>query len=58
MSNSTVPDFCPVPEDGHHPSSVSPPPFSPLGWSMWRRLAVSVTVCAVLWVVVLLWALD
>ena len=32
-------------------------PFSPLGWSVWRRLAVALCVCAALWAVVA-WALD
>jgi len=32
-------------------------PFSPLSWSVWRRLGIAACVCAALWAAVL-WALD
>lgn len=36
---------------------LASPPFSPLGWSVWRRLGVAVGACALLWAVTL-WAMD
>ena len=44
---------CPVPV-GPVPGTQ---PFSPLGWSVWQRLAVAAVACALLWAVTL-WALD
>ena len=57
MTNNTLPEACSLPQNSQHPASSDPPPFSPLGWSVWGRLALSATACAVLWAVVL-WALD
>lgn len=51
MTNSRT--ICP----GTQAALARPVPFSPLGWSMWGRLAVAAGACAALWAVVL-WALD
>jgi hypothetical protein len=46
----------PCPGAGSAPGA-SGCPFSPLGWSVWRRLAVALAACLLLWAAVL-WALD
>ncbi len=56
MNTDITPEACPIPGD-HFAPRPGLPPFSPLGWSAWRRLAVSLGACAALWAVVL-WALD